>query len=216
MTSSAYDNLLNKGTPTLNGLVLAGGKSSRMGKDKGSLRWHAKEQRFHMADLLHRFCNEVFISCRQEQQEELTGEGYKVIPDAYEGLGPYGAILSAFKHNENTAWLVVACDLPLLNYETISQLVNQRNPSLIATTFKSPHDSLPEPLVTIWEPTSYSILLSSLAKGYQCPRKALINNRVEIIEPLNPEALINVNTPQELERVWQLLSNAAGKLQEDY
>ena len=48
--------------PTLNGLVLAGGKSERMGFDKSSISWHGKEQRYHIADMLKPFCNDVFIS----------------------------------------------------------------------------------------------------------------------------------------------------------
>jgi molybdenum cofactor guanylyltransferase len=213
MTSTVSDNPLETGNPSLNGLVLAGGKSTRMGLDKGSLQWHGKEQRYYMADLLQQFCKEVFISCRPEQEKSFTGEGYQLITDAYEGLGPYGAILSAFKHNENTAWLVIACDLPLLDHNTILQLTSERDQSYIATTFKSPHDDLPEPLVTIWEPACYPILLASLSKGYQCPRKALINNHVKIIYPENSLALSNVNTPGEFALVQQLLSNASGELE---
>jgi molybdenum cofactor guanylyltransferase len=200
----------------LNGLVLAGGKSTRMGQDKGAMHWHGKEQRFYMADLLLPFCKQVFISCRREQETGVTKEGYLVIPDAYESLGPYGAILSAFKHDKDTAWLVVACDLPLLDYITISQLINERDTSYIATTFKSPHDGLPEPLVTIWEPFSYQILLASLSKGYQCPRKALINNDVKIIQPESTLALTNVNTPEEFALVQQLLLNASSDLETNY
>jgi molybdenum cofactor guanylyltransferase len=196
----------------LNGLVLAGGKSSRMGRDKGVLLWHGKEQRFFMADLLQQFCNEVFISCRQDQVDILNGN-YNTITDAYTGLGPYGAILSAFKKNSSCAWLVVACDLPLLNASTLEQLVVQRDPNAMATTFESPHDGLPEPLITIWEPKSYPILLASLSKGYQCPRKALINNNVKIVQPVNKAALMNVNTPQELEKAQRILDS--NKVSED-
>jgi molybdopterin-guanine dinucleotide biosynthesis protein A len=51
-------------TPRVNGLVLAGGKSVRMGKAKDLLHWHGKEQRYFAADLLAPFCDEVFISDR--------------------------------------------------------------------------------------------------------------------------------------------------------
>jgi molybdopterin-guanine dinucleotide biosynthesis protein A len=189
----------NKEAPVLNGLVLAGGRSKRMGRDKGLINWHGKEQQYYMADLLKVFCNEVFISCREEQRS-LINAGYKIIPDRYENLGPYGAILSAFQNNAQCAWLVVACDLPLLDAETLSYLVERRDPKVMATTFKSPHDGLPEPLITIWEPKANNILLASLAKGYQCPRKALINNEIRIIEVKLPDALMNVNTPEEMEK----------------
>ena len=57
-----------------------------------------------------------------------------------------------------------------------------------------------EPLVTIWEPKSYPILLSYLAQGYSCPRKVLINSEVEIVEVAD-ELICNVNTPEEFEQV---------------
>jgi molybdopterin-guanine dinucleotide biosynthesis protein A len=157
-------------TPTLNGLVLAGGRSLRFGSDKGKINLHGQEQRSHLAEMLSEFCSEVFISCREEQQHELQGS-YKILTDSFTGLGPYGAILSAFRNDPDSAWLVVACDLLLLNKETIHFLINNRHSGSTATAFKSPVDGLPEPLIAIWEPKSYPVLLNFLSQGYSCPRK---------------------------------------------
>jgi len=197
--------LTGQNKPVLNGLVLAGGKSSRMGRDKAAMQWHGKEQHLYMVDLLRQFCAEVFVS-RRQGQDEMQDNHYQVITDAYDGLGPYGAILSAFKKNNSCAWLVVACDLPLLDAATLEQLVVERDTTAMATTFQSPHDGLPEPLITIWEPKSHDILLASLSKSYQCPRKALINNPVKIIRAKNENALMNVNTPQDVEKAQQIIS----------
>ena len=106
----------NRRIPVLNGLVLAGGKSVRMGHDKGLISWHGKEQQYYIADLLKNLCNEVYISCRADQQKA-TDDQYHIIADTFTGLGPYGAILSAFREKPDAAWLVVACDLPLLDSE---------------------------------------------------------------------------------------------------
>ncbi len=189
--------------PVLNGLVLAGGKSVRMGFDKTLIEWHGKEQRDFMADTLKEICNDVFISCRADQQKEIAN--YKTIADTFTDLGPYGAILSAFRQNPDAAWLVTASDLPLIDSATLKYLIDYRNNSSIATTFESPHDGLPEPLITIWEPKAYSILLSFLAQGYSCPRKALRNNDVTIIKAQHPEKLMNVNTEEELMNAKKLL-----------
>jgi molybdopterin-guanine dinucleotide biosynthesis protein A len=186
--------------PILNGLVLAGGKSMRMGYDKGAVSWFGKEQRYHVADMLKPFCQEVFISCRTEQKQQID-INYNVLEDTFTGLGPFGAILSAFREQPDKAWLVVACDLPLLETDTFKLLVSQRHVSSIATAFNSPDNEFPEPLITIWEPKSYPILLSFLAQGYSCPRKVLINNDVNLLQVPNPDALTNVNTPEDLERV---------------
>src|SRR4051812_47661865 len=62
-------NKMNSIKKPLNGLVLAGGKSERMGRDKTRINWHGKEQCYYISDLLKPFCSEVFISCRHEQQQ---------------------------------------------------------------------------------------------------------------------------------------------------
>lgn len=188
----------------LNGLVLAGGKSVRMGLDKGSIQWHGKEQRYYMADLLAPFCNDVFISCRPEQEAGIS-HSYKTLPDSYDGLGPYGGILSAFRQQPRSAWLVTACDLPLLDSETLQYLVQHRNLSSVATTFKSPHDGLPEPLITIWEPQAFPLLLQFLEKGVTCPRKVLINSNTTILEVVDRDVLLNANTPADADKVSDIL-----------
>ena len=194
---------MQEAKPVLNGLVLAGGKSERMGSDKSVFNWHGKQQKEYMADLLAQICDNVFISCREEQKHEI--DNYKTIADTFTGLGPYGAILSAFRQNPNAAWLVTACDLPLMDAETLQYLISNRNVSKIATTFESPHDGLPEPLITIWEPKAYSVLLSFLSLGYSCPRKVMRNNDVHVIKALQPEKLMNVNTPKEMNAVNKIL-----------
>ena len=195
---------LQRAKPKLNGLVLAGGKSERMGFDKGAVNWHGKEQRYYIADLLRPFCEEVFISCRADQQKQIE-PAYVSLPDTFTGLGPYGAILSAFRERPDEAWLVVACDLPLLSKKSLAYLVHQRNVSTIATAYQSSFNDFPEPLITIWEPKSYPVLLSFLAQGYSCPRKVLINSEISLLNAPNPEELTNVNTPEELEKAKLVL-----------
>ena len=73
---------MNHSRSALNGLVLAGGKSTRMGEDKGILQWYGKEQRYYVADMLATFCEEVFISCRPEQTNAID-KNYKVIEDEF-------------------------------------------------------------------------------------------------------------------------------------
>lgn len=204
MIISFFHEKMKAAKPVLKGLVLAGGKSLRLGSDKGRISWHGKEQRLFMAELLQQCCKDVFISCREEQQEELHSS-FKTITDTFLGLGPYGAILSAFRQQPDAAWLVVACDLPLLHEDVLRFLVEHRNTARIATAFESPHDGLPEPLIAIWEPKSYAVLLSFLAQGYSCPRKVLINSDAAVIKVPSANALLNVNTQEDLIKAKQLL-----------
>ncbi len=192
--------------PILNGLVLAGGKSQRMGQDKGLIAYHGQPQREYAADLLATLCKETFISFRQGQTDNKDLK-YPIIEDRFQGLGPFGAIASAFLHQPNHAWLIVACDLPLLDQATLKYLVDNRHPSSIATAYNSPVNEFPEPLIAIWEPKSYPVLLQFLAQGYSCPRKVLINSEVHLLNAPEGDKLMNVNHPEELEEVKKVLRN---------
>lgn len=189
--------------PPIYGLVLAGGKSQRMGKDKGQIEYHGKPQRVFMADVLNEICDETFLSVRSSENE--APADYPFLADTFQDLGPFGAIVSAFRHQPNAAWLVVACDLPLLDLETFDFLVKNRNPSAVATAFNSPVNQFPEPLISIWEPKSYPILLQFLAQGFSCPRKVLINSEVHLLDAPDGQKLMNVNRPEELKAAMALI-----------
>jgi len=195
--------LINR-MPILHGLVLAGGKSERMQADKGSIAYHGRSQRLHVHQMLNAICQETFVSYASEhnihQEEQLP-----VITDSFTGLGPFGGILSAFRSNPNVAWLTVACDLPYLSASTLNYLVQHRNPSKIATAFMDADQRFPEPLVTIWEPRSYLVLLQFLSLGYSCPRKVLINADIALLQAPQVQEFINVNNPSEKEAVLQQL-----------
>jgi molybdopterin-guanine dinucleotide biosynthesis protein A len=177
-----------------------------MGHDKSVIQWHGKEQRYHMADMLAELCEDVYISCRADQQSEM-GEGYKALPDSVNIKGPMAGIASAFNLNPDAAWLVVACDLPLLDVATLRFLLSHRDASKIATAFMSSFDGMPEPLIAIWEPQSRAVLQAAMMGGASCPRKILIKNEehVAILVAPNGDALLNANTPEDADRVKAIL-----------
>ncbi len=176
----------------IKGLVLAGGKSIRMGEDKGQIAYHGLPQVDYLIGELEKAGIEPYVSCRTEQYENYTR-----ITDKFEGLGPFGAIASAFQTDPNVAWLVVACDLPLVNAAVFKELISKRNPAKIATAFHNEETNFPDPLITLWEPKAYMRLMEFLALGYSCPRKVLIHSDVEVIHPSDSAILKNVNTPEE-------------------
>jgi molybdopterin-guanine dinucleotide biosynthesis protein A len=203
ITEFVATNLNQRHVPLL-GLVLAGGKSERMQIDKGSLNYHGKTQRLHIHELLSMHCEQVYVSYANAAAVH-QDEGLPIILDTFTGLGPYGGILSAFQTNPNAAWITIACDLPYLSAETIAYLVAHRNPSKVATAFMDCENKFPEPLITIWEPRAYPVLLQFLSQGYACPRKVLINSDVELLQVPNVNDLQNVNHPEERDAAMQQL-----------
>lgn len=191
------ENIILQKIAPVNGLVLVGGKSTRMGKDKSQLQYHDLPQGEYAYRLLKEqiAMHRVFFSVRDLDQMQ----GEHVITDKFLGLGPFSGICSAFMKNPNVAWLVLATDVPNVNKEVINKLILGRNPKKVATCFKAKLKKFPEPLITIYEPKAYLILLNYLAQGITCPRKVLINEDVEIIE-IDDDLVKNVNTPEEFDK----------------
>ncbi|WP_456423426.1 NTP transferase domain-containing protein [Lutibacter sp.] len=190
--SKHIENLIKEKIVPIQGLVLAGGKSTRMGTDKGMLNFYGENQRDIAIKLLEKNNLKTFLSVREDQEIGISNK----ITDKLIGLGPFGAICSAFQSNPNVAWLVLATDVPFVNDTVIQKLLKYRNPSKAATTIKGKGKQFPEPLITIWEPKSYTLLLNYLAQGFSCPRKVLINSDVEIVE-VDDDLIRNINTPEE-------------------
>jgi molybdopterin-guanine dinucleotide biosynthesis protein A len=186
----------------LNGLLLIGGESRRMGRDKAALVYHeGLSQAEWTCRLLAEVCPKVFVSIRAGQAlppgETLARAGR--IPDA-EGLGirgPMAGILSALQAHPDQAFLVLSCDLPRLTPGTLRHLISSRRPDLPATAFKSAHDGLPEPLCAIYEPAMRPAMEAVAAEGRTCPRKLLINGPAHLLDLPDPAALDNINTPEE-------------------
>ncbi len=184
------------------GLVLAGGESRRMGRDKAALALGGASQLERTVALLSRHLPDVFVSVRASQQQDPLRARFAQVVDApafsaAELSGPIAGILGAFAARPDHAWLVVACDLPLLDEEAIAGLLAGRNKACVATAYTSAHDQLPEPLCAIWEPRAAEALRSHVAAGNLCPRKFLLRNGAHLLPAL---AIVstNINTPSEL------------------
>lgn len=182
------------------GLVLSGGKSQRMGQDKGSLQYHGLSQREYLYKLLKEFCPKVYISVRPEQANSLEA-ALTFLPDSHTVSGPFNGILSAMQKHPEAAWLVVACDMPLVKKETIQKLISERNPNKMATAYALQDSELPEPLLAIWEPAAYETALAFIAETGSCPRKFLLNQEIKLVRPERDEELYNANAPEDLEFV---------------
>ena len=178
---------------TVKGLVLVGGKSSRMGKDKAQLNYFGKPQKERAKDILESCGLETYYAVNHSKRNSLNT--YE-IADILDNKGPLAGICAAFKKERHTAWLVLATDLPFIDKAFIQLLLKNRNPKKIATTVQGMHKEYIEPLATIYEPASHPILLNNLEKGVLSPLKILKKNTIEILQVQN-HYLNNINTLQE-------------------
>ena len=178
------------------GLILAGGASSRMHRDKAALQYRGQSQLDRAFELASRHVARVLVSVRANQTDDPTRAQRPMIVDSVAGDGPTVGIRSALKGYPQVAWLVLACDLPFLSDAALCQLLRERDAAGLATAYRSAHDGLPEPLCAIWEPAA-AALAAYQAGGGDCPRKFLIRHATRLLEPLDRRALDNVNTPEE-------------------
>ena len=180
------------------GLVLSGGKSQRMGQDKALLERGGQSQLAFMIGLLEPLVERVFVSTREEQQNESERRQFAQIVDQYDDMGPLAGILSAMDTYPDVDWLVVACDLPNIRVETIRYLLENRSVEHPFTAYVSSHDGLPEPLCAIYRSGSAAAIRTFTDDGVHCPRKILIRSDTSLLEQLDPASLDNINTPGDL------------------
>ena len=188
---------MSAAAPPLHGLVLAGGRSSRMQRDKAAIAYQGETQLAAAMKLLAPRVARAFVSVRAEQRADPVRAGWPQIVDRGDVDGPIAGISAALAEAPDAAWLVLACDLPFLDAATLDVLIAARDIASDATAFRSSHDGLPEPLCAIYEPRARAAIAAHIAGGRNCPRKFLINARTRLLEQPNPRALDNVNTVAE-------------------
>jgi molybdenum cofactor guanylyltransferase len=194
----------------LYGLVLAGGLSTRMQRDKAMLEYAGRSQLERAVELITPLVERIFVSVRPDQTTDPLRARFAQIVDAGDVAGPIAGILAAQARHPDAAWLVVACDLPLLDQATLEHLLRSRRPERQATAYRSSHDGLPEPLCAIYEPSSREAIRAHVASGRDCPRKFLINASAALIDQPQPGALDNVNTPNDYRSATDQLLRSAG------
>ena len=186
--------------PKLHGLVLAGGRSSRMGRDKAALvhpDGRTLLRRCH--DLLREAgCETIAVSLRHDQEIPAGLDGVEIVRDP-EGasLGPIAGIVAGMRLDPAADWLVLACDLPRLDAATLDHLVSSKQADEKFLAYRSEFDGLPEPLCTLYSQAALPILEQAQADDFRCPRKILIRNDCRLLEPVTPRALDNANTPED-------------------
>jgi molybdopterin-guanine dinucleotide biosynthesis protein A len=187
----------------MNALILAGGGSKRMGRNKSLIaRPDGTREIDHIASLAKQFCDGVYVSLKDTESIETD---LPIITDLHPGEGPVAALESAAATCDGPL-LVLGCDLFLLNQKTISHLIENRNSKALATSYKNRIDARAEPLCTIYEPAALALAGKALAGGQRCARHFLESLDPHLLELPEPAALDNANTPYELDECFTKLT----------
>ncbi|WP_428569031.1 MAG: molybdenum cofactor guanylyltransferase [Solidesulfovibrio sp. DCME] len=146
------------------GVILAGGKSSRMGRDKAWLSFFGQPLLCRVAAVVRGVVGELFVSGRDPAA---FGIDAPWLADQTPGLGPAGGIVTVLEATGRSC-LVVSCDLPFLDEATLHRLVaawRKRPDGALMTTFRIVETGYVESLVAVYDPAGVPLLRECLARG---------------------------------------------------
>ena len=118
----------------ITGIILAGGKSSRMGSDKGLTLFNNKPLINYVIDVLQPLCEKIIISANNSEYDKF---GYDVINDIVPDSGPMGGIYSALLHSTTDVNIVLSCDSPFVKTQTFEYLMEQYDNADICVPMQS-------------------------------------------------------------------------------
>lgn len=180
------------------GIIIAGGRSTRMGEDKAFIIYNGKPLIKHIIDLLTPFCNRIIISANSKKYEQFNLE---LVNDSTLNSGPIAGIHAALSKSDTDLNIVIACDTPNVTPEIIELLISQSEPNKIIIPT---HNNLLEPLCAIYPKNTISTIKKLISEGKfklqnlpQAYPSKLIN--IEHILLKTPKALNNLNTKQDLQ-----------------
>ena len=178
----------------ITGIILAGGKSSRMGSDKGLLKLDNSTFIERIATVLKPFVNDIIIVSDYKAHDAF---GLKRIKDLYKDAGPLSGILSGLKQSKTENNIVLSCDIPFISEELITKLIAHSDEDALINQIECEGKTMP--------------LIATYKK--QCClaiQKALDNDerRVRVlVKSLNPNTISvdsnyklmveNINTPEQ-------------------
>ena len=182
----------------INGIVLAGGKSSRMETDKAELIYKEVPQWKAAENLLNNFCKNVYISINHEQAKTWAkSEQQNFVEDKvkFKNKGPISGILSVADENTEEGFFVLGIDYPFLQLKNLIQLNNLRSESYEAICFEK--DGFVEPLCTIFEKSAIEKLKIYFEKGGESLSKFLKTIETKKVKIAEEHFLKNVNSKEE-------------------
>lgn len=165
------------------GYVLAGGGSTRFGRDKALVELAGKPMLARMIELMRRFEQDVKIVAAPGKYSSF---GAEVVEDRWPGEGPLGGIITALIHAEEIdvqcGWnFIVSCDMPFLNPDWMQYLVERATQS--AAQVVLPHSTNgPEPLCAVWRTDARADIQEQFEKGLRKVTAAIAKLKSEVLD----------------------------------
>jgi len=179
------------------GLVLAGGDSSRMGIKKGLIKYHNKLQQDFLFEELSKHCEKVFLSLKINSIETNPSLLPAIIDNkSFLNKGPMSALLSALLQNPLANWYVIACDYPLLNARDIEFLYKYFVISESSVCYGKEKNY--EPLLAVYHNNDFHALWKMFVRGNESLRKFQESIKPHVLMPINEDILISVDTPEQM------------------
>lgn len=113
------------------GIILAGGKSSRMGEDKGLMLLNGKPMIQYVIDAVSKLTDKIIIVSNSSKYEQF---GCKVIPDVVKDKGPLGGIISGLEQTTSERNWILSCDTPYISVEILRELMETMGEEQIRIT----------------------------------------------------------------------------------
>jgi len=188
------------------GLVLAGGRSERMGVPKALLRLNGETFVERAISLLRGMCKEVIVAGSPEQPLPDL-QGCRIVPDEQPGMGPLGGLVSGLAVSSDEWHLALGCDLPLVRPEVL-RLLSDSSHGVDAVVPRT--GGRLQPLVAAYSRTCLEPGREALGSGRRAVAAMLDRVKVRILEEevlreADPELIsfLNVNTWEEYQAVRQ-------------
>lgn len=184
----------------ITGIVLAGGKSSRMGTDKSLLKWKGITLVERAIDLLKPFCSQVIISSNNFVYDFT---GHETWPDELPQQAPIVGIFSCLKRSATDVNIILSCDMPYVSADLITHLLGCSGKHAVVVPV---HDGFTEPLCGIYKQSILPILEKHITNNEfslhrfieSCPHHyAEIDKHLPFF---NNKLFLNINTPDDLRR----------------
>jgi molybdenum cofactor guanylyltransferase len=198
------------------GFILAGGQSSRMGRDKAMLEIDGVTVLDRTIALMRSVRIEpAVVGAAREFARAATATAAAVIVDERPGTGPLGGIASALRASQLPWNLVVACDLPYLTREWLEFLL-ARGLRSTADAVVPMNEGGPEPLCAVYAKSAEAPLVKAFESGVRGVIQGLTHIRVEYLElrewkGFDSEGLLfkNMNAPADYAKAQQRLGGRA-------